>query len=102
MTTSSLRPLLLALALAFAGCLRLAADIRVAFLRPDGWNNIPHIHAYANDRPLPGCDNQEMHPVSGLAGWFVFTIPGAHDDYNIIFNNGGWGGGPAAVAVCRR
>lgn len=96
MTTSSLRPLLLALALAFAGCLRLAADIRVAFLRPDGWNNIPHIHAYANDRPLPGCDNQEMRPVSGLTGWFVFTIPGTHDNYNIIFNNGGWAGGQTA------
>lgn len=70
-----------------------AADRRIAFKRPAGWTNTPHIHAYANDVPLPGCDNQEMTAVPGKAGWYWFTIYNAPEQHNVMFNNGGWSGG---------
>lgn len=70
-----------------------AADRRIAFKRPAGWTNTPHIHAYANDVPLPGCDNQEMTAVPGKAGWYWFTIYNAPEQHNVMFNNGGWAGG---------
>lgn len=89
----SLRTVLVAL-LVIAGTLAsVAADRRIAFKRPSGWTNIPHIHAYANDIPLPGCDNQEMTAVPGMSGWYWFTIYNAPEQHNVMFNNGGWSNG---------
>lgn len=70
-----------------------ASGVRIAFQRPSGWQGIPHLHAYANDIPLDGCNDREMSPVPGLEGWYWFSIANTPAQYVIIFNNGGWSGG---------
>lgn len=90
MNKSIIRKIAIALALLIAGVISASADVRIAFLRPAGWQNVPHIHAYANDTPLPGCNNQQMIAVPGMDGWFWFAIPGSPSNYNVMFNNGDW------------
>lgn len=72
-----------------------AESVTLMFLRPSNWSAIPHIHIYHSDgtKDITDVNDQAMTAVDGKDGWFYYIFQNYPENYNVMFNNGGWAGG---------